>query len=66
MDVIDRNLLRVRAVLQRKRLVPYTMDLRVPEATFVRPPQLNSNDLEPESSALRRWFGRWFGREQGT
>lgn len=63
MDDIDRNLLRVRAALERKRLIPHTMDLRVPETTFVRPPPQNADELEPDSSSVWRWFGRLLGRE---
>lgn len=66
MDDIDLNLRRVRAALERKCLIPHTIDFRVREGIVVKPAQpIRAETSDSEATSLWRWFGRLLGREQG-
>lgn len=62
MDVIDRNLDRVRVVLESKRLIPRTIGPRGPEKTFVRSPQQSAEKTASDSFSMWRWVSRILGR----
>lgn len=62
MDVIDRNLDRVRVVLVSKGLIPRIMGPRDSDRAFDRPPQHGAEKTASDPSSLWRWVGRMLGR----